>query len=150
MAYEKQTWTTGEVITQEKLNHMEDGIAEGNGVEIVDIVQTGTDSTNKPLFNLSYDDLERVAQKYHNGKAVVRLQLLDNPSLNYYMNNARLYVDAFYFTSSSMTGDYYLLHACATSNMNVSGNSIRIYNIQLEVGRSSNRLEIRAIKISNA
>lgn len=27
MAYEKQTWTTGEVITQEKLNHMEDGIA---------------------------------------------------------------------------------------------------------------------------
>lgn len=27
MAYEKQTWTTGDVITQEKLNHMEDGIA---------------------------------------------------------------------------------------------------------------------------
>lgn len=26
MAYEKQTWQTGEVITQEKLNHMEDGI----------------------------------------------------------------------------------------------------------------------------
>lgn len=34
MAYEKQTWTTGEVITQEKLNHMEDGIAEGSGVNI--------------------------------------------------------------------------------------------------------------------
>ena len=31
MAYEKQTWTTGETITQEKLNHMEDGIAEANG-----------------------------------------------------------------------------------------------------------------------
>lgn len=28
MAYEKQTWTTGEVITQEKLNHIEDGIAD--------------------------------------------------------------------------------------------------------------------------
>lgn len=28
MAYEKYTWVTGEVITQEKLNHMEDGIAE--------------------------------------------------------------------------------------------------------------------------
>lgn len=26
MAYEKQTWTTGEVITQEKLNHIENGI----------------------------------------------------------------------------------------------------------------------------
>lgn len=26
MAYDKYTWQTGEVITQEKLNHMEDGI----------------------------------------------------------------------------------------------------------------------------
>lgn len=26
MAYEKQTWVTGEIITEEKLNHMEDGI----------------------------------------------------------------------------------------------------------------------------
>lgn len=31
MAYEKQTWTTGEVITAEKLNHMEDGIADAGG-----------------------------------------------------------------------------------------------------------------------
>ena len=26
MAYEKQTWTTGDVVTAEKLNHIEDGI----------------------------------------------------------------------------------------------------------------------------
>lgn len=31
MAYDKYTWTTGETITAEKLNHMEDGIAEGGG-----------------------------------------------------------------------------------------------------------------------
>lgn len=31
MAYEKQTWVNGDTITQEKLNHMEDGIAEANG-----------------------------------------------------------------------------------------------------------------------
>lgn len=36
MAYEKQTWVTGEVITEEKLNHMEDGIA-GIGVSFVKI-----------------------------------------------------------------------------------------------------------------
>lgn len=30
MAYEKQTWNTGDVITQEKLNHMENGIADGS------------------------------------------------------------------------------------------------------------------------
>ena len=32
MAYEKQTWKTGDVITQEKLNHMEDGISTGGGI----------------------------------------------------------------------------------------------------------------------
>ena len=31
MAYEKQTWVTGEVITKEKLNHIEDGIANSGG-----------------------------------------------------------------------------------------------------------------------
>ena len=30
--YEKQTWVTGEVITKEKLNHMEDGISTGGGI----------------------------------------------------------------------------------------------------------------------
>ena len=29
MSYEKQTWSTGETITANKLNHMEDGIADG-------------------------------------------------------------------------------------------------------------------------
>ena len=28
MAYEKQTWQTGDVITADRLNHMEDGIAQ--------------------------------------------------------------------------------------------------------------------------
>lgn len=31
MAYTKQTWQTGETITADKLNHMEDGIADGSG-----------------------------------------------------------------------------------------------------------------------
>lgn len=30
-SYEKQTWVTGEVITADKLNHIEDGIANGSG-----------------------------------------------------------------------------------------------------------------------
>ena len=33
MAYEKYTWTDGELITAEKLNHMENGIAEGGSGE---------------------------------------------------------------------------------------------------------------------
>lgn len=39
MSYEKQTWQTGEVITEQKLNHMEDGIAMG-GVLIVHLDKT--------------------------------------------------------------------------------------------------------------
>lgn len=31
MAYEKQTWSCGETITADKLNHMEDGIMESGG-----------------------------------------------------------------------------------------------------------------------
>ena len=31
MSYEKQTWQTGDIITAEKLNHMEDGIKEAPG-----------------------------------------------------------------------------------------------------------------------
>lgn len=31
MAYEKQTWTCGEKISADKLNHMEDGIANAGG-----------------------------------------------------------------------------------------------------------------------
>ena len=38
--YEKQTWVTGETITAEKLNHMEDGISGGGGV-LCDIYRTG-------------------------------------------------------------------------------------------------------------
>ena len=38
MSYEKQTWASGDVITAEKLNHMEDGIADK---EVLKITFTG-------------------------------------------------------------------------------------------------------------
>ena len=34
--YEKQTWVSGEIITEGKLNHMEDGIANMSG-EVEDL-----------------------------------------------------------------------------------------------------------------
>ena len=42
MAYEKQTWVTGEVITKEKLNHMEDGIANSSSGTNTEIIKLGT------------------------------------------------------------------------------------------------------------
>lgn len=46
MAYEKQTWADGDVITQEKLNHMEDGIANTGGGLVVNVTtETQGDAT---------------------------------------------------------------------------------------------------------
>lgn len=51
MAYEKQTWTTGDVITQEKLNHMEDGIGK-TGVSIIKIYESDVSvSANQQFFS---------------------------------------------------------------------------------------------------
>lgn len=41
MAYDKQTWANGDVITAAKLNHMEDGIEDGNDTD-VEIYVDGT------------------------------------------------------------------------------------------------------------
>lgn len=46
MAYDKYTWQTGEVITQEKLNHMEQGIEDGvNGYECTETTEVLFDET---------------------------------------------------------------------------------------------------------
>lgn len=38
MSYIKQEWNTGDVITAEKLNHMEDGISSGNRLILYEVV----------------------------------------------------------------------------------------------------------------
>lgn len=40
MAYEKQTWECGDDISAERLNHMEEGIAEASGYECKETVLT--------------------------------------------------------------------------------------------------------------
>lgn len=35
MAYEKNTWETGDIVTSAKLNHMEDGIAGAGGTLVI-------------------------------------------------------------------------------------------------------------------
>lgn len=54
MSYNKQTWQTGDIITADKLNHMEDGIASG-GVFLV----TATDSGEQNIFTIdkSYSEI---------------------------------------------------------------------------------------------
>lgn len=44
MSYTKQVWATGDIITEEKLNHMEDGIS-ANGVLVVGTTVSGNTVT---------------------------------------------------------------------------------------------------------
>lgn len=52
MAYEKNTWTNGDTITAEKLNHMEDGISEGGSSGGGKIEFFSTDEYGMPLCTL--------------------------------------------------------------------------------------------------
>lgn len=62
MSYTKYTWVTGEVITADKLNHMEDGIA-GGGSLIVTAPQWALDKT-----------WNEIVEAIRSGKSVYYLQ----------------------------------------------------------------------------
>ena len=61
MAYEKQIWQCGDTITADKLNHMEDGIANSGG-GIVYITPTVIDGDSMVCFDLgiSYNELLQI------------------------------------------------------------------------------------------
>lgn len=60
MSYEKQNWQTGEIITADKLNHMEDGIASSviiiNAVAQIDDENVGGYSVTVDT-TMSYNDI---------------------------------------------------------------------------------------------
>lgn len=66
MAYNKYTWVDGELITAEKLNHMEDGIAEGGGCDC----GFECTETTEQLFN------ETVTTVEHDGVCFAQLNYL--------------------------------------------------------------------------
>jgi hypothetical protein len=57
MSYEKHTWETGETITAEKLNNLEDGVASGGGGGIFIVMKT-RDSDQNPIFDKSWREIK--------------------------------------------------------------------------------------------
>lgn len=53
MSYEKNTWNKGDVITANKLNHMEDGIADGGGM----LIAHGTISGNTVTLDHTWQEI---------------------------------------------------------------------------------------------
>ncbi len=67
MAYEAHEWETGEVITAEKLNNLENGVYEAqNNVLIVDTHWDNT--TSKDMINLPF---EKIVEATNNGKIII-------------------------------------------------------------------------------
>lgn len=81
MAYEKQTWVSGEIITEGKLNHMEDGIADmaaEGATQIANIQAEGT--TQKGL--VTSEGTTQVANVQAKGTEVLDSIPSDYTSLN--------------------------------------------------------------------
>lgn len=133
MAYDKYTWQTGEVITAEKLNHIEDGIAdmEGGGSSGADVtIQFTVDESSGNI-----DDSSVSADKnYEELKALDKAPLLAKVILTtddgdgYYMryDNWIFLVDAYY--GQDFLRGYIFLSGLTGTNVNDA-----IYSINLPV-----------------
>lgn len=71
MAYEKQTWVTGDTITAAKLNHMEDGIAEGGGdSSIFKVIYTIAEDGQGGFTATCNHTLPEIEEAYNAGKYI--------------------------------------------------------------------------------
>ena len=68
MAYEKQTWECGDVITADKMNHMEDGIANAGGGDTDAFVINVSRDTDKPWIFVSDKTYNEIDTAYGEGK----------------------------------------------------------------------------------
>ena len=86
MSYEKQTWVTGEIVTADKLNHMEDGIASGgvNSAYISIKKDSSLNSYGSIYFFVGYASLEE-----HDNHTRWNLCPIDN--------NNFFYMDGYHF-----------------------------------------------------
>lgn len=66
MAYVKQNWECGEMITADKLNHMEDGIANG-GASVLVVRPTSLAESGNRKFVITDKTLQEVSDAIANG-----------------------------------------------------------------------------------
>ena len=77
MAYEKQTWQCGEVVTADKLNHMEDGIeqaSQGGGGDASTVTMHTIDAgTSDEYTYISEEDANKVFNRYPLGYKLAQI-----------------------------------------------------------------------------
>ena len=107
MAYTKQIWKKGDIVTPTRLNHMEDGIeAASNGkIGVVHVTENG----DAFVLDKNYNEISSMLQNYElvvlQGYSSARLDFVTTISTA----NSKYYVDTYYgngnsYESTSPTG----------------------------------------------
>ena len=106
MAYEKHTWETGETITAEKLNNLEDGVAsagDGSGDSNEFIINVSRDSQYNLVIDKTFDEVEAA---YNNGKTLKLKN--DNTNYRFYEKQMSMGGIDFRFVSDNISIPFFL------------------------------------------
>lgn len=105
MSYDKHMWTTGEVITEEKLNHMEDGIAEAGGEQSVVICGINCENyaapDNQRHSIVSEYTFDEIVGMLENGMSVIAHIYTEDGSVHEYM--PFMFISGFLLAERTMT-----------------------------------------------
>lgn len=102
-----------------------------DGVEIVDIVQTGTDSTTgNPTFNVSFEKCQQIASDFAQGKTLVRLIVRE------YGLEAPLNVTAMRISTDSYVGTTCYISGNAIDDLNAGSSGLRVCFAKAEIRAS--------------
>lgn len=117
MAYSKQTWATGDVITAAKLNHMEDGI--GDNSFLITITQTYDEGNLVFAFDKTFNE---IMTAYSAGKMIdVIIVDTDNETYSSYYKP--------YFIGVTVGSD---INVLCTKAIIVNGSSDKVSRINCE------------------
>ena len=79
MAYEKQNWQCGDVVTAEKLNHMEDGIANSGGV--APLILQGVEEGNDVRLDKTFGEIKSA---FNSGKTTWLAETVSTTDVSYH------------------------------------------------------------------
>ena len=79
MAYTKNTWKTGDIVSSAKLNHMEDGIANSENVFIVGGVSLDGKGGPKGTLDKTWQEIYNALQS----KVVIAVYVSDNEIMQF-------------------------------------------------------------------
>lgn len=108
MSYTKHTWVSGEVITADNLNHMEDGIAAGEGSGSDSNVYIVTFTINGSFVGSCDRTLSEIHAASTSGKTIISQTVL-NPKTTAGLINSigDVFTSISYDLSNSIENDYF-------------------------------------------